>query len=159
MVTPAVDFDRLQQTCWTERETENAQLVATFIQLVMNDHDLPQVLERFGEHPYRQHALAIPDGVPGLVDYMEGITKRFPDYSYDVKHIAASGDTVIFQSHATLRERDRGNDKRGLNIIDRWRIEDRRIAEHWDAQQPLDTKMRLLTLFTGGARKNPNGIF
>ena len=83
----------------------------------------------------------------------------YPEYSYDVKHIYADGDHVVFHSHATLKKEDRGNDRKGMNIIDTWRIEDGRIVEHWDAIQPLDRGMRLFVLLNGGNIRNSNGVF
>ncbi|MEL6981351.1 MAG: nuclear transport factor 2 family protein, partial [Actinomycetota bacterium] len=114
---------------------------------------------RFGASAYVQHSRGIPDGIEGLFNYLEGLTKRFPGYSYDVKHVHADGDYVTFHSHATLKSSHRGNDRKGLNIIDTWRLSDGQIVEHWDAIQPLSASMRFLALVTGGRAKNTNSIF
>ena len=47
------------------------------------------------------------------------------------------GDYVIFPSHATLKEEDRGNDQKGMNIIDTWRIAHSRHRVLDDARTPL----------------------
>jgi hypothetical protein len=46
-----------------------------------------------------------------------------------------------------------------MNIIDKWRLEDGRIVEHWDSIQALDFSMRLYSLFNGGDIANSNGVF
>ena len=44
-------------------------------------------------------------------------------------------------------------------VTDTFRIEDGRLAEHWDALQPIDFGTRLLFLVTGGAIANSNPTF
>ena len=159
MNTPTIDTSALNRSDWTEAEQRNVALIADFVQLVMNEHDYDEARHRFGHHRYTQHSRSIPDGMPALIDYLEDLTKRFPEYSYDVKRITADGDLVTFHSHATMKRAHRGNDGKGFNIIDTWRIADGEVAEHWDAIQPLGTDMRLFTLFAGGRTKHENGIF
>ncbi|MEL6544741.1 MAG: nuclear transport factor 2 family protein [Myxococcota bacterium] len=125
----------------------------------MNEHDLDRVQSEFGNDLYRQHNRNIPDGMEGITTYMKGFTKRFPEFSYAVKNIMADGDLVTFHSHATLKSSHRGDDTRGLNIVDTWRLEEGKIVEHWDAVQALDLPMRTFSLLSGGKVRNANGVF
>ena len=154
-----VDYESLRRDSWTEKEDENVRLVVGFVQRLMNEHDFDGVLEEFGNPHYRQHNRGIPDGMEALVEYVKDFTKRFPDYAYDVKRINADGDYVIFHSHITTSTKDRGNDARGINASDTWRIVDGQIVEHWDALQPLDGFMRFYNLLTGGKIRNTNGVY
>ena len=154
-----INFDALKKDSWSETETANARLITDFIQNLMNNHDLDYVKEHFMNSKYKQHNRNLPEGMAGLIKYIEGFVKRYPEYTYDVKHIFADGDYVIFHSHSTLKKKDRGNDKKGLNIIDYWRIEDGQIVEHWDAIQPIDGFMRFFIWLTGGNIRNSNGVF
>ena len=154
-----IDLDALSQKHWTEEEARNATVVVEFFQTLMNEHDFQSTLTRFGDIPYVQHNRAIPDGIPGLVGYVEQLVKRFPDYGFDVKRIIASGDFVVLHSHATLKAAHRGDDKKGFIVTDTFRLEDGRLAEHWDALQPIDFATRFLFLLTGGAVGNKNPIF
>ncbi|MEM1057585.1 MAG: nuclear transport factor 2 family protein [Bacteroidota bacterium] len=156
---PQVDLAALRRPHWSEEEQRNVAIVADFVQHLMNEHDFDYVLRTFGTHPYVQHSRGIPDGMDGLVGFVRQFVKRFPDYSYDVKHIFADGDTVTFHSHVTPRKSQRGDDTKGFNIIDTWRLEDGRIADHWDAIQPLDGFMRFYLWVAGGAIRNANGVF
>ncbi len=159
MANATVDFQTLERPEWSEIERVNAQTVAEFVQLLMNDHDFDQVRDRYSTDSYVQHNRAIPDGIDGLTNYVARLVKRFPDYSYDVRHIVASGDRVVFHSHATLRAAHRGNQKKGFIIFDMWKLDEGRIANHWDALQPLDLTSRLITLLGGGRIRNANGIY
>ncbi len=156
-VAPAIDVPT--QEHWSDDERRNVDVVSRFVGLLMNEHDYDTVRREFGDDDYVQHSPGIPDHIEGLVGYLESLTKRYPEYSYDVRHVHADGDYVVFHSHATIKAKHRGDDRKGFNIIDRWRIVDDEIAEHWDAIQPLDFSSRLLVLAVGGRRRNSNSIF
>lgn len=159
MATLQIDVEALKKDHWTDEESDNVQLVAGFVQKLMNDHEFEHVLETYANAAYRQHNRNIPDGIAGLVDVVRDFAKKFPDYCYDVKQIVADGDRVVFHSHATIKASHRGNDRKGLNITDNWKIKDGQIVEHWDSIQPIDMLMRVYVLVNGGAIKNDNGVF
>ncbi len=154
-----VDLQSLKKDGWSEQELANVALVTDFVQNLMNNHNFDYVLERYNDDSYVQHNRNLPDKITGLVGFLEEFVQDYPDYTYDVKHIYADGDYVIFHSHATLQKNDRGNDQKGMNIIDTWRIEDGKIVEHWDSIQALDTFMRFYSLISGGDIQNSNGVF
>jgi len=159
MDTTTLELADLHRSSWSTGERANAHLVAGFVQLLMNEHDFEAVRSRYGSGEYRQHNHGIADGLEGVITTVSKLTKRFPDYSYDVKHILVDDDIVTLHSHATLRESHRGNDRKGFNITDRWRVADGKIVEHWDSVQPIDLFGRLYALFTGGAVRNQNGTY
>ncbi len=156
---PQIIFDHYVQDHWTQQEHENVMVVVDFFQHLMNEHDFEYTLEKYGGGRYTQHNRAIPDGMAGLVGYVKNLTKRFPEYSFDVKRIYADGDFVLLHSHSTLKAKHRGNEKKGFIITDTFRLENGKLAEHWDAIQPIDTFTRLLFLITGGAIGNSNPTF
>ncbi len=154
-----IDLQSLQKPSWTEQELANATLITDFVQNLMNNHNFDYILERYNDSSYVQHNRNLPDKITGLVGFLKEFVEDYPDYTYDVKRIYVDGDYVIFHSHATLKKDDRGNDKKGMNIIDIWRLEDGRIVEHWDSIQALDTLMRFYSLINGGNIQNANGVF
>ena len=154
-----IPFDALKKDSWSDQETQNAQLVLDFIQHLMNDHDFEYVLQKFGDDAYVQHNRNIPDGIKALVAYVQKFAQSNPDYTYDVKHIYADGDFVIFHSHATIKAQHRGDDTKGLNIMDTWHIQNGQITDHWDAVQPMDGFMRFYNFMTGGKVRNANGVY
>ena len=157
--TPRTDFDHLVQPTWTDIEEANARLVLEFVRLIMIEHDFDAVRDRFGGGAYRQHNHGIADGIDGVLTTVGDLVKRFPDYAYAVKHVSVDGDMVTLHSHATLRASHRGNDRKGFNIIDRWRVTDGQLLEHWDAVQPIDWFSRFYVLVSGGRVRNENGTY
>ncbi|MCP4915002.1 MAG: polyketide cyclase [Oligoflexia bacterium] len=149
----------LTSTSWNEQETKNVKLVSSFVTDLMINHDADKVVKKYGNSSYIQHNRNIPDGMVGIARYVEEFAKEYPDFTYDVKRIIADGDLVIFHSHATLNKEDRGNDKKGLNITDIWKIKDGKIVEHWDSIQAMDFSMRLFNLMQGGKIRNSNGVY
>ena len=156
---PQIPFDRLKQDHWTDQESKNAAIVVDFFQRLMNEHDFDYALRTYGEGTYIQHNRAIPPDIAGVVSYVKTLTKRFPDYGYDVKRIISSGDFVVLHSHVTLKAQHRGNDRKGFIITDTFRLEDGKLREHWDAMQAIDLFTRFLMLLTGGAISNDNTTF
>ncbi|MEO0543901.1 MAG: nuclear transport factor 2 family protein [Pseudomonadota bacterium] len=147
------------QEHWTDEEKGKVSLVIDFFQNLMNKHDFDYTLKTYGSGAYVQHNRAIADQVSGVVDYVKALVGRFPEYGYDAKFIVASGDRVVVHSHVTLRAAHRGNDRKGFIITDTFRIEDGKLAEHWDAIQPIDFFARFIVLLTGGTVANGNPTF
>lgn len=156
---PTIDINSHLQDKWTKQETENVKVVVDFFQHLMNEHDFDYTLKKFGNGSYTQHNRAIPNEIPGLIGYVKTMTKRFPEYSFDVKRIFADGDFVLLHSHTTMRAKHRGNEKKGFIITDTFKLKDGKLVEHWDAIQPIDTFSRLLFLMIGGSVKNSNPTF
>lgn len=159
MNTPTIDFNNLRKDHWTQEETENAKLVAGFMQTLMNEHDYDETIRKYGNSKYLQHNPGIPDGMGALVKFVKGYAMRFPEYSYDVKRILVDGDHVIFHSHVTLKAKDRRKDHKGINASDTWRIENGEIVEHWDSLQPMSASLRFLFWLIGGRSANTNGVY
>lgn len=159
MATIKIQFDNLKKDNWSEKEVDNVKLMISFVQKLMNDHDFEGVIDRFNNSDYRQHNRSIPDGIEGLVQYVASFVKKFPEYVYDVKHVYADDDFVIFHSQITTKKKDRGNDRRGINVIDTWRIKDGQIVEHWDSLQPMNGFLRFYFWLTGGKIANSNGVY
>ncbi len=155
----AVATELLDRSDWTPEEQANVRLVSDFVQLIMNDHDFDAVRERFGGGAYTQHNRTMTDGLDGVIAAVERTAKRYPEFGYDVRRVLADGEFVTMQSHVTLKASHRGNDRKGLNITDTWRVVDGRLVEHWDSVEPIDRTMRLVHLVTGGKVRNPNGVF
>ncbi|MEM9777459.1 MAG: nuclear transport factor 2 family protein [Chloroflexota bacterium] len=159
MNTIKLNFDSLKKDHWNEQEIANGEFVLEFVQSIMNDHDFDLVMEKYSDGPYKQHNRSMFDGLGGVVGTLKDFSDRYPDFAYDVKHMLVDGNYVTIHSHATLRKGDRGNDTKGLNIMDTWKVQDGKLVEHWDAVQPLEGFMRFYSLVNGGNVRNSNGVF
>ncbi|MDF2176926.1 nuclear transport factor 2 family protein [Aliiglaciecola sp. CAU 1673] len=159
MTTSTINFEALDKAHWSAQDRQNVKSVLHFVQRLMNEHQLDRIEQEYILAPYKQHNRSMQDGISGLVQYFQTLIKRFPEFSYEVKQVLVDGNLVTLHSHATVSKKHRGNDKKGFNIIDTWRIEDGILVEHWDAVQPLDGFMRWYYWMTGGAIRNNNGVF
>jgi len=157
--TPQIDINAHVQEQWTQEESQNAKVVVDFFQHLMNEHDFDYTLKTYGGGTYTQHNRGIPNEIPGLIGYVKTMTKRFPDYSFDVKKIYADGDYVVLHSHTTLNKKHRGDETKGFIITDTFKLKDGKLSEHWDAIQPIDLFSRLIFLMTGGSVQNNNPTF
>ncbi len=159
MKTLKIDFERLQKPTWSDQEKRNAETIVDFVQHLMNDHNFEYIKKKYGDHPYKQHNQSMTDGIEGVLKVISGFAKRYPEYTYDVKHLYVDGPFVTVHSHATNNVKHRDNPQKGLNIIDVWKVEDGVIKEHWDAVQPIHGSMRFLFWMIGGRFRNKNTFF
>ena len=144
---------------WSPDQKNKAEIVLLFVQSLMNDHNFELIEQQYSNATYIQHNRSMKDGISGVLNSVRDLTKRFPDFAYEVKHIFVDGDYVTLHSHATLKKKHRDNERKGLNIMDTWLVKDGKLTEHWDAVQPLDAFMRIHYWITGGAVQNSNGVF
>jgi predicted SnoaL-like aldol condensation-catalyzing enzyme len=86
-----------------------------------------------------------PDAPSGRDEYLAHLREAtFNGGSSDIKRILADGDLVAVHHHMKLRD-DPGP---GLAVVDLWRVEDGKLVEHWDVEQPVPEPHR-----------SPNGMF
>ncbi|MFI6014125.1 ester cyclase [Streptomyces sp. NPDC051243] len=90
-----------------------------------------------------QHTPRIADGLEGFREFVETLKADFPYLRAEVKRIFAEGDHVIAHVHGV---RVPGGPETA--IVDIFRLEDGRIAEHWDLRQQIPDEAR-----------NHNGMF
>jgi predicted SnoaL-like aldol condensation-catalyzing enzyme len=123
-------------------QEKNKKLVETLCKTVFQKHDFSK-LDEIMRDDYIQHNPDTPQGKAGFKEFFEGIFKGLPDFSYTIKKIIAEGDTVMMYSTTTathLREwlgnPPTGN-KLNFDVVDIFRIQDGKIAEHWDVADTL----------------------
>ena len=71
------------------------------------------------------------DGPDGLRTHIEDLKANFPDVRSEIKKIIAEGEYVVLHVHS------RRTPKRQLAIIEIFRLENGKIAEHWDVVQEI----------------------
>ncbi|MFF2821395.1 ester cyclase [Kitasatospora cineracea] len=113
------------------RLEENKQTVLAFYQAAINDKDHNAASELLS-HSYIQHNPRIADGLEGFREFVETLKADFPQLRAEVKRIFAEGDHVIAHVHGI-----RVPGGPGTAIVDIFRLEDGRIAEHWDVMQQI----------------------
>ncbi len=105
--------------------------VLSFYDALINRKDFTEARRHVGPR-YIQHNPLWLDGFDGLGDLVEMLRTRHPQARSEIKRVFVDGDHVILHVHSL---RDPGT--RGRAIVDIFRMEDGKIAEHWDVIQEI----------------------
>ena len=103
---------------------DNKELVRAAMHELFELGDMT-ALERYWKEPYVQHSPHLPNGLDGLRQAVPTLT----GFSWQPHRMVAEGDLVIAHSRVL------GWAAGPVVIADVFRIEDGRIAEHWDVVQ------------------------
>ena len=113
------------------QEEKNRALVLYFSEQVFNQHNF-DVAEKLLAENYIQHNPRIPDGRAGFIAAFKRISAANPAQHSEVIRTATDGDLVFVHVHSTD-----GTPKNDLAIVNIFRVENGKIAEHWDVIQPV----------------------
>lgn len=110
----------------------NKALVTQAYQQLFGDHDLT-ALDRYWAENYIQHNPTMTDGRDSVKQMLEkmGIA-NWPKQTVDFKRVIAEGDLVMLQ----VVQPRMGNMPETV-IVDIFRVENGKIAEHWDVIQAV----------------------
>lgn len=105
---------------------ENKKIAQTAYQRIFGDLDVSGV-DEFMTKDFIQHNPTLPDGtdgVKGLVQMLtsQGVSKQ----EIQFKHIVVEGDIVVLHTRYEMAGKE-------WRFIDIYRIENGKLAEHWDA--------------------------
>jgi steroid delta-isomerase-like uncharacterized protein len=121
----------------------NGKIVEKFINSVFIKHDF-SLLGEIMRDDYIQHNADVAQGKAGFVAFFEKTFKAMPDFKYTIKKIVAEGDIVM--AYCTSSGTHTGGEWLGLppsgnrldfDVVDIFRIQDGKIAEHWDVADSL----------------------
>ena len=116
----------------------NKDVVSRFYDEVFIRHDMSRI-DDYMRDDYIQHNGDCPQGKAGFLDFFATIFAAVPDFSYTLKKMVADGDMVVTYSTTTgthtggewLGQKATGN-KLSFDVVDIFRLQDGKIAEHWD---------------------------
>lgn len=127
-----------------DRTEENRKLVEDFLFDVMQGNNLDKTPDYFDGDTYVQHNTGIADGVSGLNEALAALAEQDIQMIYDEVHmVLAQGNFVLAVSEGTFGGAP-------TSYYDLWRVEDGKIAEHWDVME---------TIADQSAWQNQNGKF
>ena len=115
----------------TAEEQANLDLVLRLFAEVLNPMDSAAV-DRFIGPDYIQHNQGVEPGREPLKAFLDMIRKETPEAVHDVKRAFVDGDHVTVHYHVRRWPGDLG-----WAVIDIFRVEDGKIAEHWDVMQDV----------------------
>lgn len=114
-----------------DKTEENRELVENFLYDVMQGNNPDKTADYFDGDTYIQHNTAIADGVSGLNEALTALAEQGIQMIYDETHmILAQGNFVLAVSEGTY-----GGEP--TSYYDLWRVEDGKIAEHWDVMETI----------------------
>ncbi len=126
-------------------EEANRQLVLGVYEHVLKPLDSRRVDDFFAPG-YIQHNPMAETGAEGLKRFLDWARTTTPNARHHLKRVFVDGDHVIAHVHVIIDGADPAD--RGNAVVDIFRIESGRVAEHWDAAQAVPDQCA-----------NANGVF
>jgi steroid delta-isomerase-like uncharacterized protein len=123
---------------WAETLVDaDKKVVSDFAEAVFAKKDLSKV-EQFMKPDYIQHNPLVAQGSAGFKEFFSKWFASVPDWNYTLKKLVAEGDEVwVFGAYSgTLKSEWLGvpasGQKYAFDAVDIFRIQDGKLAEHWD---------------------------
>lgn len=127
-----------------EKSEANKNLVAKFVDDILVNGKMEKIAEYFSGDNYIQHNPHVPDKLSGFETAFAGLAKRGIALKFDKVHkVLGEGNFVLVVSEGHF-----GKDHNAF--YDLFRVENGKIAEHWDVIEPIPAKE---------SWKNNNGKF
>ena len=124
-VAPVKDLDKTEA---------NRELVKNFLYDVMQGNNPQKTPEYFDGDKYIQHNTGIADGLSGLGAALTALAEAGIQMIYTTVHqVLAQGDYVLALSEGTFGGTP-------TSFYDLWRVENGKIAEHWDVMETISDK-------------------
>ena len=124
-VAPVKDLDKTEA---------NRELVKNFLYDVMQGNNPQKTPEYFDGDKYIQHNTGIADGLSGLGAALASLAEAGIQMIYTTVHqVLAQGDYVLAISEGTFGGAP-------TSYYDLWRVENGKIAEHWDVMETIADK-------------------
>ncbi len=137
-------FDGATEITDLDKTEENKAFVKDFIETILMKGEFDKMANYFDGDNYIQHNTMVGDSVSGLGKALEEMAKKGITMVYDTNHaILGEGNFVLAISEGSFGGKH-------TSFYDLFRVENGKIAEHWDVIEPILPKDQW---------KNDNGKF
>ncbi len=115
----------------------NKKVLGGFAESVFGKKDLSAV-DRYVRADYIQHNPLVKPGASGFQEFFSTWFASVPDWQYTLKKLVAEGDEVwAYGTYSGTLKKDwlgipASGQKYAFDAVDIFRIEDGKLAEHWD---------------------------
>lgn len=127
-------IDNFSEVTDLDKTEANRELVKNFLHDVMMGKAPEKTPDYFDNGKYIQHNTGIADGLDGLGAALEALAKQGIQMIYsEVHQVLAQGNYVLAVSEGTFGGAPTA-------YYDLWRVENGKIAEHWDVMETIADK-------------------
>ncbi len=121
-----------ETTLLDQKLEDNKRVVRDFYMLAFQQRKPEEAMAKYVHSDYCQHNPRVGNGVAAFIAFARGYILAYPNLRYHLKRIMAEGDLVMLHSQLLREPTDRG-----MAVVDIFRLEDGKIAEHWDVIQEV----------------------